>query len=219
MPETHKLYKRLKEGINKVKTGLGPQCRKKVRNLLDEIETHLGDLYEMVINDPKTGVYNSKFFDTILNIEIEKAKRGHNLSLLITDIDNFKTVNDRFGHKKGDAILNHVVSLIKKNVRKIDVIGRFGGEEFTILLPFTEYNKATIVAERIRNRIQKSKYLRRYNVTVSIGVSTYEKGDTAQKLFNKADTALLSAKSNGKNRTVLYKDIKLNKEQNEDRYS
>jgi len=201
------LYKRLREGLKRVENDLGPQCRKKVRHLLDGIESHLGDLYSMVINDPKTGVYNSKFFDTILDLEIEKAKRGHSLSLLVTDIDDFKLVNDRFGHKKGDAILKHVVGIIKKNVRKIDVIGRFGGEEFTVLLPFTNYEKAEIVAERIRKSIFKSKYLLRYKVTVSIGLATYENDDTAQKLFNKADSALMFAKNNGKNKTIFYKDL------------
>lgn len=204
---SHTLYKRLREGLKRVENDLGPQCRKKVRHLLDSIESHLGDLYSMVINDPKTGVYNSKFFDTIMDLEIEKAKRGHHLSLLVADIDDFKLVNDAFGHKKGDAILRHVVGIIKKNVRRIDVIGRFGGEEFTVLLPFTSYEKAEIVAERIRKSIFKSKYLLRHKVTVSIGLATYENDDTAQRLFNKADAALLVAKKNGKNKTVLYKDI------------
>ena len=87
------------------------------------------------------------------------------------------------------------------------MIGRFGGEEFTVLLPFTSYEKAEIVAERIRKSIFKSKYLFRHRVTVSIGLATYEDNDTSQKLFNKADVALLVAKKNGKNKTILYKDI------------
>ncbi len=207
MPHSHRVYHKLREGLRRVESGLGPQCRKRVKHILESIESHLGALYEMVINDPKTGVYNSKFFDTILKLEIEKAKRGHNLSLLIADIDNFKTINDRFGHKKGDAILKHIVSLINKNTRKVDVVGRFGGEEFTVMLPFTNYEKALIVAERIRKKTASSRYLQRYKATVSIGLAEYEKGDTIQKLFNKADAALLYAKNHGKNKSIYYKDI------------
>ncbi|MFH1248974.1 MAG: GGDEF domain-containing protein [archaeon] len=204
----HKIYNRLKEGLKKVSIGIGPDCHKKVKHILDDIESHLGFLYEMVINDPKTGVYNNKFFEEITSIEIEKAKRGHALALIISDIDNFKRVNDIFGHKKGDAILKYVVKMIRENTRKIDVIGRFGGEEFTVLLPFTDYPKANMVAERIRKKIESSKYLQRHKVTVSIGLSTYEEKDTIQKLFNKADSALYYAKNHGKNMTVMHKDLK-----------
>lgn len=202
-----KIYKRLRADVKTISTKIGPQCKKKVGHLFENIEENLMSLYKLVINDAKTGLYNSRFFDAILGIEIEKAKRGQKLSLIILDMDNLKGINDKYGHKKGDDALKLLSDVIKINIRKSDVASRFGGDEFVILLPFASCKKATAICKRLKEKLLRDKTLSKYGVTVSAGIANFEKGDTSNKFFNKADFALLCAKKQGKNLTMSYKDV------------
>jgi diguanylate cyclase (GGDEF)-like protein len=203
----HKIYRKLKQNIKEVRSKIGPQCHKKIKPLLESIDQNLMALYRLVIKDAKTGLYNSRFFDALLEIEIERAKRGQMLSLMALDLDNLKEVNDLHGHKTGDDVLKRIASLLRENIRKSDIASRFGGDEFVVLLPFASCKKAVAISNRIREKVMRDRILKKYNVTLSIGVADFEKGDTANKLFNKADFALLCAKKQGKNLTMSYKDI------------
>ncbi len=117
----HKIYSELKRHVNEVGKKIGPECRKKVKPILESIDRHLVSLYKLVIEDAKTGLYNGRFFDAVLGIEIEKAKRGQKLSLIILDMDNLKGINDKYGHKKGDYVLKRLSDVIRINIRKSDI--------------------------------------------------------------------------------------------------
>jgi len=157
-------------------------------------------LQELTIKDDLTGLYNSRFFTRQLNEEIERNKRyGEIFSLLYVDIDNFKKYNDSRGHPAGDKLLQKIADLIRSKLRTLDYAFRYGGEEFTVLLPSTNLKGAEQVAERIRKRI--SQHSQDTNgVTVSIGVAQYAPG---KNLVNLADQALYQAKQLGKDKICL----------------
>jgi diguanylate cyclase (GGDEF)-like protein len=201
------LYHNLKTELEKIK-----QEAKQIEgldvNVIEKIEEKIKQLYDIAIRDEKTGLYNFRFFRSLMAIEIEKAERfGEKLSLAILDIDNFKAVNDKFGHAQGDLILKQIASLLKQNIRRTDVVARFGGEEFVILFSFTDWEKAKVVSERIRQKINSNMYLRNYEVTVSIGVAGF-RNEPLYDFFRKADEALAYAKEHGKNMTAVYEEIK-----------
>ena len=132
-------------------------------------------------------------------MEFEKAKRGRPLSLLIIDIDHFKKINDTYGHFTGDKILKKLAEMLINQTRKSDIVARFGGEEFLILLPNTIILKAHKVAERIRNAVERKSFMKKYNVTVSGGLTYYKKNDKMQKMKERVDKALYKAKEGGRN--------------------
>lgn len=202
----HKIYKKLKQDISIVKKVIGPECHSKIKVVLQNINKNLMALYKIAIKDTKTGLYNSRFFDAVFEIEIEKAKRGQKLSVITIDIDNLKSVNDRFGHSTGDAVIRRVARYVSENTRKSDIASRFGGDEFVILLPYAGLKTSMRISNRLRAEIMSDKNLSKWGVTVSSGVADFEKEDTKNKLFNKADFALLCAKKQGKNISMSYKD-------------
>ena len=126
----------------------------------------------------------------------------NDLSIILIDIDHFKDFNDKYGHLEGDRALKHVATILQQHVKTFDVLARFGGEEFILILPKTKYPYALNVAERLRKVIEKES-LDSYQVRVSLGVTTFEKGDTYTTLIHKADEALYQAKANGRNRVEL----------------
>jgi diguanylate cyclase (GGDEF)-like protein len=144
--------------------------------------------------DPLTKVLNRGAIEDIL----KKKLKDSNGSVILFDIDYFKKINDNYGHNKGDEVLKELAKIVKSTLRKTDYIGRWGGEEFVILLPEVEFEDALKVAEKIRNKIEKSN-IGGLNVTVSLGVSSFKKGDNLQLVIKKADDALYSAKENGRN--------------------
>jgi diguanylate cyclase (GGDEF)-like protein len=151
-------------------------------------------------------VYNNKFFETILDMEIEKAKRGkQKLSLILLDIDYFKKVNDDYGHMKADELLVRLVYVLKKQVRKSDVVARFGGEEFIILLPETSLIKAEKLSSRLKREVHSDKTLKKHNMTISGGITQFKKGDTKKRLKQRADKALYLAKKQGRDRFISIK--------------
>ena len=185
---------------------LHPDFRKKITELFDNLNESISFLYEVAIKDEKTGLYNNKFFETTFEMEFEKAKRGYEkLSLIMIDIDFFKKINDTYGHIKADEFLERLGKILKKQIRKSDIASRFGGEEFLILLPETSLEKAKKFAARLKKAINSDKILKKYNLTVSGGLTQYKKGDTKKKLKKRADTALYQAKKGGRNRFVALK--------------
>jgi len=153
--------------------------------------------------DSLTGFYNRRKIEELLQSEIERAKRYSDpLSVVFIDIDNFKQINDTFGHRVGDEVLKRVADLIRREIRKTDFAGRFGGEEFILILPETDPQRAVIVAERIRERIEKEDF-GAGEVTVSIGVTGLRRDDDYGSLFVRMDRAMYAAKRKGKNRVEV----------------
>ncbi len=156
--------------------------------------------------DGLTGILNRQYLDIRLNEEIRRAKRyGNPLSLIMLDIDNFKPINDTYGHLVGDKILITVSDIIKETIRDIDIAGRFGGDEFMIILPQTPIDVGTRVAERIRSKIEQFKIpLKKggfISFTVSLGICQYHsKFKDMREFIANADKAMYSAKQNGLNR-------------------
>ena len=144
-----------------------------------------------------------RFFMDVFNKEVSSAARlGHKLSLIILDIDNFKKINDTLGHSKGDEVLVNVSSVLRSNIRVNDILCRWGGEEFAILLPSTTIDCACQVAERIRKAVSEYNFEMLWQVTCSFGVASFKKNRTSEELINNADKALYEAKNTGKNKVV-----------------
>ncbi len=165
-------------------------------------------LREMSIRDQLTSLFNHNFFYTRLDEEFERAVRYETpLSLIMMDIDNFKQINDTYGHRVGDMVLKELAVMIKRGVRKTDIVARYGGEEFGVILPHTLQKGAAEEAERIREIIESHAYagLVSERITVSIGVASYpQKGAmNSGDLVNYADDALYKAKWGGKNCVMI----------------
>lgn len=183
---------------------LDPKVKSNLSIILRQLESNIDLLYELATIDEKTGAYNNKFFKTISEMELDKAKRKIGpLSLMILDLDNFKKLNDTYGHLIGDDILKRLAFVLKNNIRKYDIISRFGGEEFVILLPNTQIKRAKLVCERMRREVQNDRELKKYSVTFSGGLTEYKKGDSVKKMQLRADKAVYQAKKKGKNRIEL----------------
>ena len=156
--------------------------------------------------DKLTQIYNRLRLDEILGHELYRSTRyGTDFSVLILDIDHFKKVNDRFGHLVGDMVLVKIGNILKNNVRESDTVGRWGGEEFLIILPETKLADSMIVAEKIRAEVEKAKFPEAKHITCSLGVATFRNGDDQDKLIFRADMAMYEAKNNGRNRVAVEK--------------
>jgi diguanylate cyclase (GGDEF)-like protein len=161
---------------------------------------------QQALTDDLTGLVNRRRFIEALDKEIARANRlGETPCVLMADLDDFKLVNDRFGHSAGDEALRLFANLLRAELRAIDVAARFGGEEFAILLPATDVGGAVTVAERIRDYLARHARVQENAggpaVTVSIGVAAYGSG-SGDELLKRADAALYRAKEAGKNRVV-----------------
>ena len=189
--------------LNKKISALDPRFKKKITALLDSINESVSLLYETATHDEKTGLYNNKFFETLLDMEIEKAKRGQQkLSIVMIDIDFFKKINDTHGHMEADELLAKLAQVLKKQARISDVVARFGGEEFVILLPETNLVKAKKFSARLKKTIHDDKILKKYNLTVSGGITEFKKNDNKKKFKHRVDQALYEAKHKGRDRFV-----------------
>lgn len=152
------------------------------------------------VTDCLTNCYNRRYFVQKLEEEIERAKRaGRKFSLVMLDIDRFKSINDRFGHNAGDLVIKSVAEVIKNRIRKIDCLARWGGEEFVILLPDTPVDKAAVLAEELRESISKMDVPGVDRVTASFGVTGYCSEDTSDTLVQRADNMMYEAKAAGRN--------------------
>jgi diguanylate cyclase (GGDEF)-like protein len=165
----------------------------------------------MSITDPLTGLHNRRYLEARLTEELSRSKRyNYPLSFMMIDIDDFKVYNDSNGHQAGDRALEITAQCLRAALRKVDVASRYGGEEFSILLPQTSLEEAGVIADRIRRKIMTAPFPHGKtqplgNVTVSIGLSTFSPAlDSAEALVRAADRALYHAKSHGKNRAYAY---------------
>lgn len=170
-----------------------------------ELKRANAKIVELTRIDPLTQLANRRFFDERIKEIVSLAKRKlHPVSLIMTDIDKFKRVNDTFGHDGGDRVLVGYAELMKNTTRSEDLVARFGGEEFIILLPLTDIQQARTLAERIRKKISVQDFLENgYMVTASFGVSQLKREETIEAFIKRADTALYEAKETGRNRTIL----------------
>lgn len=166
---------------------------------------------ELAITDGLTGLSTHRYFQEAIDREIGRAKRLKlTFSLVILDIDNFKSLNDTFGHLEGDKVLKEISKIMRTQVRDTDTVARYGGEEFVVILIDTPKEGAKISAERIREAIEKNKFVlagRRVIVTASLGLATYpDDAEAKQELIKVADTALYKAKMAGKNKVCSSED-------------
>lgn len=157
------------------------------------------------MKDTLTGLFNQAHFWRTLDVEIDRSKRYKNpLSFVLVDVDDFKNINDTYGHQKGDIVLYGIAQSLLKNIRKADILFRYGGEEFAIILTHTDMEGAKLIAERLRAAIQglvfASEQLKSLKVTISLGISQFRKDLSQEELLEKADKALYAAKNQGKNR-------------------
>jgi two-component system cell cycle response regulator len=178
--------------------------RRYTERLRDNVQLSI----EMAITDALTGLYNRRYMETHVGTLVDQAvARGKPLSVLILDIDYFKSINDTHGHDAGDDVLQDFAIRIRKSIRGIDLACRYGGEEFVVVMPETDMAVATMVAERLRRRIASEPFpiqkgARVIEVTISIGIAALGSGDDAAAVIKRADQALYRAKRDGRNRVV-----------------
>jgi diguanylate cyclase (GGDEF)-like protein len=167
-----------------------------LRRVHEELKRLNDDLRIQAESDPLTGFFNQQKMHLIIEEEIEKARKSKApLAMIMFDFDDFKRINDTYGHLKGDEILKDVSSIARASLRSTDYAFRYGGEEFLILLPLTGLQNASLVANRIREGIEAVPF----PVTISAGVSIWE-GEDNTKFIQKTDKLLYKAKEEGKNR-------------------
>lgn len=183
--------------------------KQEINQLQDQVEA----LRIESLTDPLTSLANRKFFDRELDRFIAKATtQNEPLCLLLIDVDQFKRINDTFGHKAAEEVLRAVGHAIQQHVQADDVAARMGGEEFAIILPKTQLRSALAVADHVRCRVMGMQFIKRSSgesldkVTVSVGIAAYRRGETAWTLVHRADNSLHAAKRGGRNRVICDND-------------
>ncbi|MBN1282243.1 MAG: diguanylate cyclase [Proteobacteria bacterium] len=169
---------------------------------------------ELTVKDELTGINNRRHFQNMLQMEWKRAIRFHRpLSLIMVDVDFFKDYNDTFGHLQGDQVLRQIGGVLRRNLREVDTVARFGGEEFVLLLPDTDKRGAIAVAEKVRllvegHRFATPEHKETRSITISAGIATYpDDVEEMDDLIDHADIALYRAKENGRNRIECYKAL------------
>ena len=158
-------------------------------------------LRDMAVTDPLTGAYNRRYLEEQARHAIDALQRDEQpASLLLIDVDFFKRINDRYGHGVGDTAIKKLVEVISGRIRAVDILCRFGGEEFVVLLQGTAIDGALAVAEELRTLVENARILPEGSVTISIGACEVRAGDSLDQWFKRADTGLYLAKRNGRNR-------------------
>ena len=179
---------------------------REVERLREELEL----ARHAALTDPLTGLANRQAFTDALDAAIAAFSPDDPLSLLMVDIDHFKRFNDNYGHLVGDRILCHVSRAMEEGVKGRDLVSRFGGEEFAVLLPHTPQAGAVQVAEQIRHHVQRTRLVRTATreavapITVSVGVACYHSGESADSFIERADQALYQSKRSGRNKVRVY---------------
>ena len=174
-----------------------------------ELRESVNNTLAMAVTDQLTGLYNRRYFDRHLTLMLDKAReQERDMALMLIDMDYFKSVNDTHGHDIGDAVLKEFALRLRRNIRGVDLACRFGGEEFVVLMPDTDYRQAQGVAERVRMAVAEQDFetsgTNALPITVSVGVTLNEgEADTPEQLLKRADVALYRAKREGRNRVVF----------------
>lgn len=172
----------------------------KVQKRTTELQQMKDDFEKLAKTDTLTQMHNRYSLMNILSAEVNRAHRYNTpLSLIIYDIDFFKKVNDTYGHDVGDEVLTSLSKKVKNALREIDIVGRYGGEEFLVILPNTNIDEAKLFAHRLRNEIEKSYFDKVGSVTISIGLVQLKSDETVDELFKRADELLYISKNNGRN--------------------
>ncbi|WP_346795520.1 GGDEF domain-containing protein [Halomonas sp. Bachu 37] len=177
-----------------------------------ELDRLVQELKGLSLQDPLTGLHNRRHFDTVFDHEYRRARQnGSHLSLLVLDVDHFKHVNDHFGHEAGDSVLVEIASMLKQHFRGLDVVCRFGGEEFVALLPSTCVDVAESRADAMLDAMAQKSLIYQGTplgrITLSCGIATYpDHTEDPKKLLRLADEALYRAKYRGRNRCVIWSD-------------
>lgn len=186
------------------------QAKQNAEQLAHDLKRANDSLRELAFRDELTGLYNHRYFQEVLESEVQRSTRyNHPVSLLLLDIDNFKTINDTYGHVAGDLMLKEISKVMIKLVRHCDIVARYGGEEFTIILPDTSTTGAKVLAQRVRRGIEQHQVKDNselMSVTVSVGVASTDMDSvekTRMSLIAQSDQALYRAKRSGKNRVEL----------------
>lgn len=162
------------------------------------------ELKRLSVTDQLTQIYNRVQFHRSLDEEVKRSKRYETeLSLIMFDIDHFKSINDTYGHDVGDAILVSLTKLVQRYIRDTDIFSRWGGEEFMLLLPHTNRDNSHLLADRIRSRIEAHEFEVIGKMTCSFGVSNFQPGDTDESFTKRVDNALYESKHNGRNRVTV----------------
>lgn len=186
----------------------------RIRELQHELEEKNRTLARLSISDGLTGLFNHRHMQDVVHEEFERAKRtGEPVSVVMFDFDHFKRVNDTYGHQVGDRVLQEMAGILQRTAREIDRIGRYGGEEFIVVLPDTDTVDAETFAERVRTRVETHPYAvgraEPLHLTISAGAATYPHPavHNARTLIHRADQALYAAKAAGRNRVVCFTQL------------
>ncbi len=178
-------------------------ANQKILSINAELEERNREMERLATHDFLTGIYNRRKLEEILAYEYDKFGRyGTPLSVVIFDIDHFKSINDSFGHKAGDLVLQEVSQLVKNNLRKTDSFGRWGGEEFLIILSNTPLLNGREVAEKVRKRVEQSRFSIPSTITISMGLGEAQEKESLDRFLQRVDRYLYIAKMNGRNRTI-----------------
>lgn len=174
-----------------------------------ELRQSVTNTFALAVTDELTGLYNRRYFDRHLTLMLDKAReQDRDMAVMLVDMDYFKSVNDTHGHDAGDAVLKEFAERLRRNIRGVDLACRFGGEEFVVLMPDTDFQQAQGVAERVRLAVAERGFEtgggRELQVTVSVGLALNEnRADTPEAMLKRADVALYRAKREGRNRVVF----------------
>ena len=172
-----------------------------IRSYAEEKKKMAGELSRLASTDTLTGINNRLKLDRTLTAEVLRSKRyNRSLSVILLDVDHFKSVNDTFGHIMGDIVLQKIAATIKEHVRKVDTVGRWGGEEFLVVSPETKLRGAVKLAEKLRKKIGNQSFPRVGKKTVSMGVAQLRKNEWDEDMLSRCDAALYRAKRKGRNR-------------------
>jgi len=178
------------------------------RSLINERDRMIENLRKLSIKDPLTDLYNSRYFYEQLEKEITRSDRYfHPLSLIFIDIDNFKVVNDSYGHMVGDKAILMIAKKMEASLRSLDTAYRFAGDEFTVILPETAADKAEVVADRIRSEMENERLVifekQISKITLSIGIAEYVRNEEMGQFIHRADVNMYQAKQRGGNKIFI----------------
>lgn len=180
------------------------RLNKKIARAHNDLEIKSRELERMSVTDPLTGLCNRRYIDNRLDAEIVRHVRyNHQLSVILIDLDNFKKVNDVFGHQAGDVVLVKFAEILTKCIRDSDVAGRWGGEEFLIISPENDEKGASVQAENIRKELSFVSFALSGRQTASFGIAVLQPGEDSEDLIRRADAAMYKAKENGRNRVEI----------------